>query len=559
MKKKEKHYDYIIIGSGFGGSVSAMRLTQKGYSVLVIEAGKRWQADTFADRNWNLRKFLWVPLIGCYGIQRINLFRDTLILSGAGVGGGSLNYANTLYVPPDVFFSHPSVKRLGGKKGIMPYYKLAQKMLGVVTNRVTTPQDELLRETAKEIGREKTYRMTPVGVYFGKKGEKSKDPYFAGEGPERIGCELCGKCMTGCKKDAKNTLDKNYLYFAEKFGAEILPEHQVIDIEPLSSDGSQGYRIRTKKVTGFFGRLKGKTFTSSGVVLSAGALGTNSLLLKMKDRGRLPGLSHHLGQVVRTNSEVLLGARSKSKDDDFSKGIAITSSIHINENTHIEPVRYADGDDAMGLLNILLTDGGGKIPRWLRYILNALRHPLDALTLANPVGFARKSIILLVMQTHDNHLTFVLRPRLMLPFIKTVTSKQSGSKKNPVYIPEANDFARRLARRIKGIPANALTEVLLNAPMTAHIMGGCSVAALPEDDVIDEQNRVKGYANMIVADGSQIPENLGVNPALSITALTERAMSFIPPKNKKVHYLKAEKKWKMDHLLVRTVKNKPRK
>lgn len=548
----KEQYDFVVIGSGFGGSVSAMRLSQKGYSVLVIEAGKQWRSDTFADRNWNVKKYLWAPAVGCYGIQRLHLLKDVLILAGAGVGGGSLNYANTLYVPPDTFFNQPSVKRLGGKEEILPYYQLAQKMLGVVTNPVSTPQDDLLRETAKEIGREKTFQKTPVGVYFGDKGKKASDPYFEGEGPDRIGCELCGKCMTGCKKDAKNTLDKNYLYFAKKFGAHILPEHEVIDVEPLSEDGSSGYRIRTSRITSFFGKFKGKTLTAKGVVFSAGALGTTSLLLKLKDKGRLPKISSQTGRIVRTNSEVLLGVRSKSKADDFSKGVAITSSIHVDDNTHIEPVRYADGDDFMAFLCVNLTDETDKRPRWQQYIRNVMSNPADALTLANPVGFARKSIILLVMQTLDNHLTLYTRRSVIAPWRRSVSSRQSSVSKNPVYIPAANDFAARLAKRMKGVPANAITEVLFNAPLTAHIMGGCSIGARSEDDVIDEKNKVRGYANLYIADGSQIPENLGVNPALSITALSERAMSYIKPREGKIRYLKAEKTWKLDHLLNRS-------
>ncbi|MGZ5470030.1 MAG: GMC family oxidoreductase N-terminal domain-containing protein, partial [Candidatus Aminicenantales bacterium] len=292
MKKTDELvFDYLVVGSGFGGSVAAMRLAQKGYTVGVVEAGKRWHADEFPRRNWNLRKFLWLPSLGLHGTWRLRLLNGAFILAGAGVGGGSLNYANTLYVPPDVFFERPSVRGLGGKEELLPYYDLAGRMLGVVRNPVETPQDVLMKETAAEIGREATYRLTNVAVYFGKEGEPAPDPYFDGEGPDRIGCELCGECMTGCRKDAKNSLDKNYLYFAEKFGARIFAENRVVDIEPLSPGGTEGYRVRTRKTTGLLPGRRGLTFRAKGLVVAAGTLGTNTILLDMKNKGRLPGLS----------------------------------------------------------------------------------------------------------------------------------------------------------------------------------------------------------------------------------------------------------------------------
>jgi cholesterol oxidase len=544
-------YDYIVIGSGFGGSVSAMRLSQKGYKVVVIESGKMWNEDDFADRNWNIRKYLWMPKIGLYGIQRMNFLNNVVILGGAGVGGGSLNYGNTLYIPPDDFFKKDSVIRLGGKKTLLPYYELAKKMLGAVVNPKLTPQDYLLRDTAAEYKREDTFQSTCVGVYFGEEGKKAEDPYFMGEGPERIGCELCGACMTGCKKNAKNTLTKNYLYFARRFGAEILPENKVVDIIPLSEDGEEGYQVETARTTGFFGSLRGKRFTARGIVFSAGTLGTISLLLKLKQAG-LKRLPDNIGKMVRTNSEAIIGVRARSGDADYSKGVAITSSVHPDKNTHIEPVRYAKGNDFMGLLAVLITDGGGRIPRLLRYLINIIKHPIDFMIMLNPIGFARKAIILLVMQTHDNYIDVFRKHRLLWPFIKTLTSKQASKRKNPVYIPLANDFGRRLAKRINAIPCSSIGEVYLNAPLTAHIMGGCSIGSRPGDGVIDEQNRVRGYRNMIINDGSQIPENLGVNPALTITALSERAMSFIPLKQgEKFKALKVEKKWKVMTLLNR--------
>ncbi|MCF8077239.1 MAG: GMC family oxidoreductase [Desulfotignum sp.] len=545
------NFDYLVIGSGFGGSVSAMRLSQKGYKVGVIESGKRWAGDDFAKTNWHLRKYLWMPKIGLYGIQRMNLLNDIFILSGAGVGGGSLNYANTLYVPPDGFFENDVVRRLGGKSALMPYYDLAAKMLGATENRYVGEADHLMRQTVAEYGRENTFCKTRVGVYFGEQGKKAKDPYFMGQGPDRVGCELCGACMTGCRKDAKNTLDKNYLFFAEKFGAQIIPEHRVTDILPLSDDGSEGYRITAVKTTGVRGPKA--VYRTKGVVLSAGVLGTLSLLLAMKEKGRLPKLSDQLGQRVRTNSEAILSVRANSSAVDFSKGVAITSSVHPDDNTHMEPVRYAQGNDFLGLLAVLMTDGGGRVPRICRYVANVFQHPVSFFRLLNPFGFARRNLIVLVMQTHDNYLNVSRKHRWLWPFVKTLGSGQASDKKNPVYIPVAHDFVRRLARRVDGIPISIFSEVYLNAPITAHIMGGCSAHTDPEKGVIDDRNQVMGYKNMRVADGSMIPANLGVNPALSITALSERAMSFVPPKPlKKIKYLQVEKQWGLSELLDKT-------
>jgi cholesterol oxidase len=549
MTGQEVDYDFLVIGSGFGGSVSAMRLSQKGYRVGVIESGKRWAGHDFAKTNWHLSKYLWMPKLFLYGIQRMNLLDDIFILSGAGVGGGSLNYANTLYVPPDSFFDHEVVRRMGGKSELMPYYELAQKMLGATENPYLGEADHLMRQTAAEYGREHTFRKTRVGVYFGEQGKKAKDPYFLGEGPERVGCELCGACMTGCRKDAKNTLDKNYLFFAEKFGARVIPEHRVTDIFPLSDDGSAGYRVTAVKTTGI--RKFEIVCHAKGIVMSAGVLGTLSLLLTLKENGRLPNLSNQLGKRVRTNSENLLSVRANDKTADFSRGVAITSSVFPDDHTHMEPVRYAEGNDFFGILGVLMTDGGGRVPRICRYAANVVQHPVSFFRLLNPVGFARRNLIVLVMQTHDNYLNVSRKHRWLWPFVKTLGSDQSSDRKNQVYIPIANDFVRRLARRVDGIPASIFSEVYMNAPITAHIMGGCSAHKDPQKGVIDDRNRVMGYKNMLVADGSMIPANLGVNPALSITALAERAMSFIPAKQSTINFLQVEKQWGITKLLNR--------
>jgi cholesterol oxidase len=551
MKKTDElAFDYLVIGSGFGGSVAAMRLAQKGYTVGVVEAGRRWHADQFPRRNWNLRKFLWMPAIGLYGTWRLCLLDRAFILAGSGVGGGSLNYANTLYVPPDVFFERSSVRRLGGKDELLPYYDLAGRMLGLTPNPVETAQDLLMRETAAEIGRGATYRRTNVAVYFGKEGEPAPDPYFEGEGPDRIGCELCGECMTGCRKDAKNSLDKNYLYFAEKFGARIFAENKAVDIEPLGPDGNAGYRVRTIKTTGLLRGRRGLVFKAKNLVVAAGALGTNTLLLDMKRKGRLPNLSDHLGRYARTNSETMLGVRSLARDTDFSRGVAITSSVHPDEDTHLEPVRFGQGHDAMCALVAALTDGGKKTPRLLRWMGNELRHPIRHLRLRWPPGWARQTIILLAMQPVDNYFHLKRRRPWYFPFAAVLASDPGTDSRHPTWLPAGNDFGRRLAKRMDGVAANVITEVTVGAPITAHILGGCSFGPTPEEGVIDERNRVKGYPNMIVCDGSQIPENLGVNPALSITAFAERAMSFVPP-NKTVRYLAAEKTWGVTGLLTR--------
>ncbi|MBX7057906.1 MAG: GMC family oxidoreductase [Leptospirales bacterium] len=544
----DAEYDYIIVGSGFGGSVSAMRLAQKGYRVLVLEAGKRWRTEDFPRTNWRLRKFLWRPSLFCYGIQRIDILNHVMALSGAGVGGGSLVYANTLYVPPDRFFENETVQQLGGKEALLPFYSVAQKMLGVVQNQHLTEVDQLMRETAGEMGRGESFVSTPVGVYFGDPKQPPTDPYFGGEGPERQACNFCGGCMVGCRFHAKNTLDKNYLYFAQKLGAVVLAETQVEEIVALGEDGHQGYELHTSTPTGWFG-LPRRRFRTRGLVLSAGVLGTVNLLLKMKERGRLPRLSARLGQLTRTNSEAIIAVKARSHKVDYSRGIAITSSVYVDEHTHIEPVRYSKGSDAMGNLVTLLTDGGGKIPRPLRYLGNVVSKPIQFLRTIHPFGFAKRSIILLVMQTLDNSISLIRRRRWLWPFQRTLTTAVAPGQEIPTYIPDAHRFARILSRKIDGIPESSIPEVLFNIPTTAHVLGGACIGASAEEGVIDLQNRVFGYQNLLVCDGSMIPGNLGVNPSLSITAFTERAMSFVPSANGAVQYFDFERKWKTDGIV----------
>ncbi len=519
-------YDYIVIGSGFGGSVAALRLAEKGYSVCVFESGKRWRAEDFPRTNWAFWKFLWAPALRCYGIQRIQLLNDVLILGGSGVGGGSLNFANTLFVPPDSFFEDPQWKGLvpDWKAELAPFYETAKRMLGAVPNPKLWPTDYMLRDYAGEIGREQFFQTVDVGVFFGQPGIAVPDPYFEGKGPERMGCTMTGHCMVGCRDGGKNSLDRNYLYLAEGLGVEIVPEHKVVEVT-RAANGE--YRITAEKTTdSLFKRKLEKR--SAGVVFAAGVLGTLELLLRCKQNGLLPNLSDKLGHVVRTNSEVLAGVTSK-KNQQHSLGVSITSNVFVNDATNIELVRYPKGSDVMSIFAGPLTDGGGRIPRPVRLLWNIIRHPVQFLRIRIPYNWGRNSVVLLVMQTLDNHLTVARKRRWWTLFRKGLASRSRG-RKIPTYIPEANAAVRGMAKRMNAIPQNALTEVLLNIPMTAHVLGGCIMGQDRDHGVIDTQHRVFGYDDMYVMDASAIPANMGVNPSLTITAMAERAMSFLPSK-----------------------------
>ncbi len=528
-------YDYVVVGSGFGGSVSALRLAEKGYRVLVVEAGKRWRTEDFPRSNWNLRKFLWLPAVFCYGIQRLTLLRDVLVLSGAGVGGGSLVYANTLLVPPEEIFRRSNWPRgVDWHAALAPHYETAQRMLGVTVNPHLWPGDELLRDFAASVGREETFRPTQVGVLFGERpGQAAGDPYFGGEGPARTTCTLCGGCMVGCRHGAKNTLDKNYLWFAEKLGTEILPETRVTRVEPLGgpAGGGPGYRLHLERTTRKL-RKGRRPITARGVVFAAGALGTVDLLLTCRESGSLPRLSPAVGCYVRTNSEVICGFTARDDRVDYSQGIAITSGFHPADDTYMEVVRYPAGSDVMGLLGTLLTDNGTRLTRPLRWLANCARHPLDFLRTLKLTGWARRSTILLVMQTLDNSLSLVRRRRWFWPFRRALTSRPDpGQPPIPSFIPVANQAARTLAPKVAAFPSSAINEVLLNVPTTAHLLGGAAMASTPEEGVIDARHRVFGYEELYVVDGSMIPVNLGVNPSLTITAMAEHAMSQVPPKD----------------------------
>ena len=517
-------YDVVVIGSGFGGSVSALRLAEKGYRVGVLEAGRRFRTGEFPETNWDVKRFIWGPRFGLYGIQRLDLLSNVLVLSGAGVGGGSLVYANTLYEPHDAFFTDPQWSAITDwKRELAPFYGVAKKMLGVTEADADTPADDVMRQVADRLGVADTFRSTPVGVFLGEPGVEVDDPYFGGVGPRRSGCTSVGACMIGCNQNAKNTLDKNYLYLAEQSGAVVHPDTEVTDLEELT-DGR--WRITTQRP----GPIKGsdrKAFFASQVIFSAGALGTTRLILSLMDRGRLPDISDRAGQLVRTNSEVLLGAVARDTDIDYSQGVAITSSIHPEPHTHIEPVRYPKGSSVMGLLATILTDGGPGMPRPLRYLGNIVFHPIRWFRSMSVRKWAERTVILLVMQSYDNSLQLFRKRGI---FGTRVVSRQGHGEPNPTYIPIANEAARIAAEAMGGDPMSSINEVVLNRPTTAHILGGAAIGPDPSTGVIDGYHRVYGHPGLHVVDGAAVGANLGVNPSLSITAMAERAMSMWPNK-----------------------------
>ncbi len=518
-------FDVVVVGSGFGGSVAALRLTEKGYRVAVLEAGRRFADDEFARTSWDLRRYLWAPALGCYGIQRIHALRNVMILAGAGVGGGSLVYANTLYRPLKPFYRDRQWADITDWEAeLAPFYDQASRMLGVVENPTTTPSDVVMRQVARDMGVADTYRPTPVGVFFGEPGKVAEDPYFGGAGPHRTGCVECGECMTGCRVGAKNTLVKNYLYLAERNGATVLPLTTVTDLRQ-APDGT--WSVGTRR-TGAKFRKGRRTVTAGQVVLAAGTWGTQQLLHRMKAEGTLPGLSSRLGELTRTNSESIIGAGRFTVDErrNFSQGVAITSSIHPDEQTHIEPVRYGKGSNAMGLLQTLSTDGAKSTPRLLQFFLQALRHPLRFARIVSVHRWSERSVILLVMQSLDNSITTYSKKGL---FGRKLTSKQGHGEPNPAFIPAGHAANLLAAKHIGGVAGGTWGE-LFNIPLTAHFIGGCPIGADPASGVIDPYHRVFGYPGLSVVDGAAISANLGVNPSLTITAQAERAFSLWPNK-----------------------------
>ncbi|MFE9675982.1 GMC oxidoreductase [Streptomyces sp. NPDC006259] len=537
-------YDVLVVGSGFGGSVTALRLTEKGYRVGVLEAGRRFTRESLPKNSWDLKNYLWAPRLGMYGIQRIHLLGNVMVLAGAGVGGGSLNYANTLYVPPKPFFDDPQWRRITDwQEELAPYYDQATRMLGVRLNPTMTPSDVHLKAAAERMGVGDTFHMAPVGVFFGdgqdadgsvtaRPGEQVADPYFGGAGPARKACNECGECMTGCRHGAKNTLNENYLYLAEKAGAVVHPLTTVVSV---TDDSRGGYAVATLPTDGRR-RSGGRTFTARRVVLAAGTYGTQTLLHRMKAGRQLPYLSDRLGELTRTNSEALVGAQTDDRRyrkatgqprADFTRGVAITSSIHPDPDTHIEPVRYGKGSNSMGSLSILqvpYAEGSSRVAGWLA---NAARHPLLALRSLSNRRWSEKTIIGLVMQSLDNSLTTHLKPTGVGKGL--LTARQGHGSPNPKQIKAASQAADALAADINGFAGSNVGE-LMGMPLTAHFLGGCPIGDSRETGVIDPYHRLYGHPGISVVDGAAVSANLGVNPSLTITAQAERAMSYWPNK-----------------------------
>jgi len=524
-------YDWVVVGSGFGGSVSALRLAEKGYSVAVLECGKRFGDDDFPSSTWDSRRYFWAPRMGMKGIFRLSTFKDIAVVSGCGVGGGSLGYANTLYVPPSQFFEDPQWADLEDwEQALAPHYETAQRMLGVVVHENDDPADQLLRELGEELGVGDTYRKTPIGVYLDNPGQTVPDPYFEGAGPERTGCMQCGRCMVGCPHGAKNTLVKNYLWLAEHSGVEVVAERTVTDVRPLgAADGSEGYAVGSERSGLLRGRGR-RTLTAGGVVVAAGPLGTNKLLQRCRLGGSLPRVSPRLGELVRTNSESILAVTvPEDYPEDLTKRVAISSSIYPDPHTHIETVTYGKAGDSMSTLYTLLVGDGSRVTRPLKLLAQILRHPAKFTKVLWPGGWSQRTIILLVMQTLDN--AIALRPKLKRSGEVRLRTEQDPERPNPTFIPVANEAAEWLAKRTGGIAQSSILEATLNVPTTAHILGGAVIGHGPEDGVVDARQRVFGYENLLVCDGAAVPANVGVNPSLTITALAEHAMSQVPPKD----------------------------
>ena len=519
MPARHADFDVLVVGSGFGGAVSALRLSEKGYRVGVLEAGRRFADHELPRTSWRLRDFLWAPSLGLLGIQRIHVLKDVMILAGAGVGGGSLNYANTLYVPGESFFADPQWSGITDwADELAPYYDQAARMLGVVENPTMTPSDVAMKAVAEDMGVGHTFRLTPVGVYFGEgPGVTRPDPFFGGAGPERTGCTQCGECMTGCRHGAKNTLPKNYLALAEHAGARIFPMTTVTEIRERPGGGYVVTTVRT-------GSRRVRTLSAEQVVVAAGTYNTQRLLHRMKDSGRLRRLSPALGRLTRTNSESLLGAVTRTVTADFSQGVAITSSFYPEPQTQVEPVRYGKGSNAMGLLQSLLTAPIPGRPRWQAFARDVARQPVQALRMLDVRRWSERGIISLGMQTDDNSMTLSGRRSRLRGW--HLTSRQDD-KPAPTYLPVAQEVVRRLAARIGGVPAGSVAENL-GLAMTAHFVGGCPIGADADHGVVDAYHRAFGYEGLHVVDGSTITANLGVNPSLTITAQAERAMALWP-------------------------------
>ena len=521
--------DYTVIGSGFGGSVSALRLTEKGYNVTVIEKGRRFSSKDFPKTNWNLRRWLWIPLVGFFGPFKFTFMRHVTVFSGVGVGGGSLVYANTLPIPEQPFFEAPSWRHLAPWGEELPqHYKTARRMLGATENRHFSRTDDIMKEIAHDIGKGDQFAPAMVGVFQGEENKTVEDPYFDGEGPSRTGCIKCGGCMLGCRYNAKNTLDKNYLYLAEKQGCKVTADTEVISVVPLPEGG---YSIQTRS-SKWWKRGETKTFKSKGVIFSGGVLGTVPLLQKLKEDNYLPNLSPKLGQFIRTNNESILGVLTTDQDHDFSKGVAISSIVHTGKHSHVEPVRYSSGSGFFRLLMSPHAPGYNALTRtkgaWQNLRKNFPKWVKSTFT----KDFSMSSQIILYMESLDSTLTLKRGRGLLSPFAKSPnTAVEPGAETPKASIADATDFANRFAQKTNGVVANIASETVLGIPSTAHILGGCCMGEAAHEGVINHKHEVFGYPNMLVVDGSAISANPGVNPSLTITALAERAMTFLPAKN----------------------------
>jgi cholesterol oxidase len=522
------YYDWIVIGSGFGGSVAALRLAEKGYRVAVLERGRRYRDEDFATSTWDLKRFLWAPAIGLRGIFRMSVFKDIFIASGSGVGGGSLVFANTLYRAKPGFFTHAQWPATADwSQALAPHYATAERMLGMRPVPHDSDGQQLLREMGRHFGVEHTFTRTSCAVYFGTPGVTVPDPYFGGRGPERTGCLKCGACMVGCRTGAKNTLVKNYLWLAERLGVEVIPEREVTDIRPLGpADGAGGYVVETEH-PGALLRRRTRSFRAGGVIVAAGALGTNALLARCKLAGSLPALSERLGHLVRTNSESLLAVTLPGGQWKPWNDVAISASIHPDPDTHIEFVTYGEHGDLLSSLTTVLTGQGTRLTRPLKFVGAIVRHPLHFLKSLWPIGWSRRTLILLVMQSLDNALRFRARRRWFGRGVWLGTAQDVG-RPNPTYIEAGNRAARWLAQRTGGFPQSMVVEALANIPATAHILGGAVIGRDAASGVVDDRCRVFGYRNLMVCDGSVVPANPGVNPSLTITAIAEHAMSLVP-------------------------------
>jgi cholesterol oxidase len=527
MSMKELDYDWLVLGSGFGGSVSALRLAEKGYKVAVIEAGKRYRDDEHAKSAWDLRRFLWAPSLGLHGIFRLTPFKDAFIASGTAVGGGSVVYANTLYRARPEFYENPQWKGLDDwQTALAPHYAEAERMLGVQEVPRESDGQQLLRKVGEHFGVPETFKRTTVGVFFGEPGVKVEDPYFDGEGPSRTGCTYCGACMVGCREGAKNTLLKNYLWFAEKKGVTIFPQCEVVDIRPLgAADGSQGYEVTTERPGAWLDKDR-RQFKTRGIVVSMGAMSTNRLLASCKLKGSLPRLSDRLGQLVRTNSESILAVTLPDGSAQPWNDVAISASIYPKPDTHIEFVTYGRYADAMSSIFTLLTGDGTRVTRPLIWMSNIVRHPIRFLKTLWPGGWSRNTVVFLVMQSLDNAISF----RTKRGFMGRVsfTTEQDPEKPNPTYIDAGNKAAEWLAESTGGTAQSVVLEAWANIPMTAHILGGAAIGSDAGNGVVDKRSRAFGYENFLICDGSTVPANPGVNPSLTITAMTEHAMSQVP-------------------------------